>query len=79
MMTVPAATPDTTPVVPTDAIEVLLLLHEPPEVASLKLMVEATHTEDGPVMGRGVDMVVMRALPVMLLVQSVVVFFATTE
>ena len=43
MVHVPAATPVTTPVEPIVAIEVLLLLHVPPVVASVNAVVEPTH------------------------------------
>ena len=46
MVTTPAETPVTTPVVaPTVATDVLLLLHEPPDVASVSVIVEPVHTE----------------------------------
>ena len=41
----PAAAPVTTPVVPTLATEVLVLLHVPPLVASVKVVVEPIHME----------------------------------
>jgi hypothetical protein len=42
--------PDTTPLdEPTVAIEVLLLLHEPPVVASASVIVPPMHTAAGPV------------------------------
>ena len=43
----PAATPPTTPEVPTVASATLLLLHAPPGVASFKVMFEPTQTVDG--------------------------------
>lgn len=45
----PAAAPVTTPDVPTDAIETLLLLQAPPDVASARVIVEPTHTLVVPV------------------------------
>jgi hypothetical protein len=43
------ALPDTTPVVaPTEAINELLLLHEPPEVASLRVVVAPAHIDAVP-------------------------------
>ena len=52
MVTVPAVIPETTPVViPTVAIEVLLLLHVPPVVASASVLVEPRHTLIVPVIG----------------------------
>lgn len=52
-MTVPAATPDTTPVVPTVATEPLLLLQAPPETELLNVIVLPTQTEVGPVIVPG--------------------------
>lgn len=48
MIAVPAATPVTTPVLLTVALE-LPLLHDPPEVAQLNVMVAVSQTVDGPV------------------------------
>ena len=48
---VPAATPVTIPVLPTEATVGALLLHVPPPVISLKVIVWPTHTLAGPVMG----------------------------
>ena len=57
-MVVPAAIPDTVPLpVPdrtTVAALVLLLVHEPPVIASLKIIVLPVHTLAGPVMAGGV-------------------------
>jgi hypothetical protein len=51
---VPRATPVTTPVVELMvAIAVLLLTHVPPGNASLRLIVEPTHTALGPEIGAG--------------------------
>ena len=44
MVAVPADTPETTPAELTEAVSVLLLLHEPPVVPSLKEVVKPTHT-----------------------------------
>ena len=50
MVAVPPDTPLTTPVnAPTVATEVLLLLHAPQPVASLRVIVEPVHTTVGPV------------------------------
>ncbi len=49
MVTVPGATPVTTPVLPTVAIDVLDELHVPPVTLSTKVIVAPTYTEEGPV------------------------------
>jgi hypothetical protein len=49
MVAVPAATPVTTPVEPTVATEVLLLLHVPPVTVSLKVVVDEVQTVAVPV------------------------------
>ena len=49
MVVVPALTPVTAPVLPTVAIAVLLLLHTPPVVASLNVVVAPEHTDFVPV------------------------------
>jgi hypothetical protein len=49
IFTVPAATPVTTPLPVTVAVAVLLLLHVPPETASLSVVVEPTHVNIVPV------------------------------
>jgi hypothetical protein len=52
MITVPAVTPVTTPDVAfIDAMDVLLLLHVPPVVASANVLVDPTHTLVVPVIG----------------------------
>jgi hypothetical protein len=53
MVSVPAAAPVTVPAVPTVAREVLLLLHAPPAVLSLRAVVAPAHTPAVPVMGSG--------------------------
>lgn len=57
-MVVPAAMPDTEPLpVPdrtTVAALVLLLVHVPPDIASLRIIVLPVHTFAGPVMAGGV-------------------------
>lgn len=50
IVVVPAAMPDTIPDVPTVATDVLLLLHEPPEVVLARVMELPTQPADGPVM-----------------------------
>ena len=51
MVDVPAATPVTIPVLFTVAIAVLLLLHTPPAVALLNVVVEPTQALVVPVIG----------------------------
>ena len=51
MVEVPATAPLTMPDVPMVATVVLLLLHTPPDVASLNVVVEPTHTVAVPVIG----------------------------
>lgn len=51
MVTVPAETPVTSPVVLTVATEGLLLLHEPPGVASLRRVDAPTQVDELPVIG----------------------------
>ena len=53
MVTVPAATPVTTPELLTVAVPVLLLVHVPPVEVSVRLTVEPTHTSDVPVIADG--------------------------
>ena len=49
MVTRPGATPVITPVeAPAVAMEVLVLPHTPPVVASVKVIVDPTHVEVGP-------------------------------
>jgi hypothetical protein len=48
MVAVPALTPLTTPPDDMVALAVLLLLHEPPDTASLKVIVAASQTADEP-------------------------------
>jgi hypothetical protein len=48
MMTLPADTPDTTPVPLIVATDMLLLLHTPPGVPSVNVVVAPTHTPDAP-------------------------------
>ena len=51
---VPTETPLTTPVVePIVATDVLLLNHVPPEVASVKVIDDPTHSIDDPMIGVG--------------------------
>lgn len=62
MFAVPAATPVTMPALapePTVAIDVLLLLHVPPVEVLLRVIVAATHTLFGPVIGVGTGFTVI--------------------
>ena len=57
MVAVPGATAVTTPVVAsTDATELLLLLHEPPVVASVNVVVLGVQRVDAPLIGKGVGL-----------------------
>ena len=53
MVMLPAATPVTTPVPEIVALEGLLLLHVPPEVASASVVVKPSHTLAVPVIAAG--------------------------
>jgi len=53
MGTVPADTPVTTPVAVTVAVAVVPLLHTPPDVTSLKVVVAPVHTVLLPVIAEG--------------------------
>ena len=62
MVTVPDATPDTAPLdAPTVATDVLELLHDPPAVPLVSVVVEPTHTTAVPAFepGRGFTVAVM--------------------
>ena len=53
----PPPTPVTTPLSePTEALAVLLLLHEPPETASVNVITEPAHTEAAPLMEPGTEL-----------------------
>jgi hypothetical protein len=56
--TVPSAIPVTIPVVPTVAIAVLLLLHEPPVVAFVKVVTNPAHTLAVPLIAEGFELTV---------------------
>jgi hypothetical protein len=53
MVAVPIATPVTTPVVLMVAMPVLLLAHVPPARVLVRLMLDATHTAEGPAIADG--------------------------
>jgi hypothetical protein len=55
MVVVPAPTPVTTPEALIVATDVLVLLQEPPAVASVKVMVLLTQTVLAPLIAAGVD------------------------
>ena len=60
IFTVPADAPVTSPVaLLTVATEVLLLLHVPPVVASVNVVVEPTHTADAPLIAAGSGLTVI--------------------
>lgn len=62
MVGVPVPTPVTIPeLVPAVACEVLLLLHVPPEVPSLNVIVAPMHTADAPVIAAGDGLTVIVA------------------
>jgi len=56
---VPAETPVTVPAEVTVAIEVLLLLHVPPAVESVRVIDEPTHVLVGPAIGAIAEVVVV--------------------
>src|ERR1035437_9723023 len=60
---VPADTPVTTPAPETGAFVVLLLLHTPPAVASLKVIVEPLQTLVAPAIAAGKGFMVTTTLP----------------
>ena len=62
MIVVPEATPVTTPVPVPMFTLVLLLLHTPPGVPSVRVMVEPMHTVAGPSMDEGVGLMVTAAV-----------------
>lgn len=63
ILVVPVTRPLTTPVVPSMvATVVLLLLHVPPAVVSVSVVVPPTHTPDAPVIAPGVGLTVTTAV-----------------
>ena len=64
---VPVVTPVTTPAALTVATPALSLLHTPPVVASLKVMVAPVHTIDAPVTPEGNEFTVTTAMTGQLL------------
>lgn len=58
MVTVPGVIPVTTPPVPTLATAPLLLLHTPPAVASVSVMLDPAVTDVAPTMSAGVKFIV---------------------
>jgi hypothetical protein len=65
-------------VAPMVATPRVLLAHVPPGVASVSVIVAPTHNADGPTMAAGKGLTVIVALPVIVLVQPVIAFVATT-
>jgi len=63
---IPVAVPEVEPIV---AIDVLLLVHTPPVVASLKDVVRPTHKLGNPVIGAGRGFTVSAAVVALALVQ----------
>ena len=63
MVAFPWDTPETTPVDAADATLPSLLLHVPPAVASVRLVVKPTHTEAVPVIAAGNGLIVTETLP----------------
>lgn len=60
IVTVPAAMPEIIPdVIPAVAIVVLLLVHDPPMVASLRVVFRPTQTLVTPVIGDGAELIVI--------------------
>ena len=63
MIVVPTATPVTVPLSePTVAAAALLLIHTPPPMESLKVVVSFAHTADGPIMAVGERLTVIVVL-----------------
>ncbi len=60
MAAVPEATPVTTPVEPTVAMLVLLLLQEPPDVLLLKVVDKPAHSTAEPVIAERLETVTVR-------------------
>ena len=61
MMAVPDITPVTIPVLPTEAVPEALLLHVPPPVRSVSVVVRPMHTVSGPVIPDGPGLTVTTA------------------
>lgn len=74
MVTLPAATPLTTPVAGlTVAKAALLLLQVPPLTASVNVMVEPAHTDDGPLIAPAVGAAVIVTVVVAVAVPQLLV------
>lgn len=80
MVAVPGETPETVPLPePMPAIDVLLLAHVPPPGVGVQAATaEPGHSVVGPHDKTGVGNTVIIALPVIVLVQPVILFVATT-
>jgi hypothetical protein len=77
--TTPAVMPVTIPVpLPIVATEVLSLVHVPPLVVSLKVIVNPSHTFEGPVIDAGNGFTTTTALSAILLKQPLVALVADT-
>jgi hypothetical protein len=80
MVVVPADTPPTTPLpIPTVATVVVLLVHVPPNVASLSVTVELTHSEGDPVIAAGLALTVSTRVVVQPVAASVNVIVVVPE
>ena len=64
MFAIPADSPVTIPVDPTDAMDVLLLLQLPPVVSSTSVFVNPTQTKTEPVMAAGNEFIVTKVVAV---------------
>jgi hypothetical protein len=79
MVVVPADTPVTIPVVaPIVAIGKLVLIHVPPGVRSVSVIVVPGHKADGPAIVAGNGFTLITALPDMVRVQPVAELVANT-
>jgi hypothetical protein len=74
----PALIPVTRPVAGTIVIVPLGVLHVPPGVASVTVIVDPTHTLVGPPIGAGSGLIVIVTLPVINILQPVEVIVALT-
>ena len=72
---IPVTTPVVLPMVATDGVP---LLHVPPVVRSVSVIVAPAHTAVGPLMAAGAGLTMIVALPVIVLVQPVAAVVACT-
>ena len=75
---VPMLTPVRLPAVVIEATAGVPLVNVPPPGVADKLIVAPMHTADAPVIGPGNGLILMVAVPVIVRLQSVVLFVATT-